>query len=323
MKGSELRKREVTCSTQMILREAVAFLAGCCILYSLSCGSPQPQHRADPDYIVAIQQWHRQRIERLKSPDGWLNLAGLYWLKEGENTVGAGRSNDIVFPENKAPDLIGTFTLQRGTVSFRPRPGVEVMHSDTAVTDMKLRNDTEGNPTVLTLGRLSWYIIKRGEKFGVRLRDLDAPLVKAFKGIDMFPIDSAWCVEATFDPYEPPKTIAIPTVLNTIVKEPSPGALVFTIAGKTFRLDTIGERTNEELFVIFSDPTNGQETYGAGRFLYVPPPGKDGRTRIDFNKAYNPPCAFTMYATCPLPPEQNHLPIRVTAGEKKYAHSNH
>jgi uncharacterized protein (DUF1684 family) len=188
---------------------------------------------------------------------------------------------------------------------------------------MTMRNDMAGDPTKLALGTLSWTIIKRGERYGVRLRDHEHPMLKSFDGIETFPIDSTWRIEAIFELNNPSKIIAIPTVLNTITEEPSPGAFVFNINGKPYRLDATGKMTDKELFLIFGDQTNGKETYGAGRFLYVPTPDANGKTMIDFNKAYNPPCAFTEYATCPLPPEQNKLPVRITAGEKNYAQAVH
>lgn len=287
------------------------------------CNSSQPRQRANPQYLSEIQSWQQQRLESLKSPTGWLNLAGLFWLEEGENTAGANSTNAIILPKDKAPDFIGSFILHDSIVMFQTRPGIHVMLENSAVTAMTMRNDTEGEPTKLSLGPLSWTIIKRGERYGVRLRDYEHPAVKNFDGIQTFPIDSTWRIEASFAPNNPPKVIAIQTVLNTINEEPSPGAVVFKINGKTYRLDATGKMADKELFVIFADQTNGKETYGAGRYLYVPTPDATGKTIIDFNKAYNPPCAFTDYATCPLPPEQNKLPVRITAGEKNYAHAAH
>ncbi len=294
-----------------------------CITLLQGCNSSPPRQKASPKYLNEIQSWHRKRLENLKSPTGWLNLAGLFWLKEGENTVGADSTNAIIFPKGKAPDFIGSFFLQDSIVRFQARPGIDVMRDDSVVTSIVMRNDTAGDPTKLWLGTLSWTIIKRGDKYGVRLRDHEHPLLKQFDGIATFPVDSTWRVEARFEPNHPPKMMAIPTILNTIDEEPSPGTLVFNLDGKTYRLDATGEMTDKELFVIFADQTNGKETYNAGRFLYVSTPEASGETTVDFNKAYNPPCAFTSYATCPLPPEQNKLPIRITAGEKNYAHAAH
>jgi hypothetical protein len=294
-----------------------------CILLCMACNYSQPRQRANPLYLAEIQRWRQKRIDNLKSPTGWLNLAGLFWLREGENTAGADSTNAIIFPKNKAPDFIGSFILQDSVVRFQSRLGTNVMHNDSAITSIVMRNDLQGNPTKLTLGVLSWTIIKRGERFGVRLRDHEHPLLQQFDGVATFPVDSTWRLEARFERNDTPKIIAIPTILNTIDEEPSPGALVFDIDGKTYRLDATGKMTDKELFVIFADQTNSKETYGAGRFLYVATPDESGKTTIDFNKAYNPPCAFTEYATCPLPPEQNKLPVRVTAGEKNYVHVAH
>jgi uncharacterized protein (DUF1684 family) len=306
------------------MKDRVNFLVLLIVCTSLLCGcNSSPRQRANLQYLNEIQSWQQKRIESLKSPTGWLNLAGLFWLDEGENTAGADSSTAIIFPKNKAPDFIGSFILHDSTVTFTARSGVPVMLDDSVVTTITMRNDTESDPTKLSLGTLSWTIIKRGEKYGARLRDYDHPALQNFAGVETFPIDSTWRIEATFEPNNPPKLIAIQTVLNTINEEPSPGAVVFKINGKTYRLDATGKMTDKELFVIFADQTNGRETYGAGRYIYVPTPDETGKMIIDFNKAYNPPCAFTAYATCPLPPEQNKLPVRITAGEKNFAHAAH
>jgi len=294
-----------------------------CAALLCGCNSSEPRQRAEAKYLGEIQAWHQQRLESLKSPTGWLNLAGLFWLEEGENTAGADSTNAIILPKDKAPDFAGSYILQDSIVTFKTRPGIHVMLDDSVVTSIVMHNDLQDHPTKLSLGTLSWTIIKRGEKYGVRLRDHQHLMLRTFDGVEIFPIDSTWRIEATFEPNDPPKIIAIPTVLNTINEEPSPGAFVFRLDGKTCKLDATGKMTDKELFVIFADPTNGKETYGAGRFLYVPTPDANGKTTIDFNKAYNPPCAFTEYATCPLPPEQNKLSVRITAGEKNFSHAVH
>jgi uncharacterized protein (DUF1684 family) len=272
--------------------------------------------KGSPEYIAAIKQWHKARIERLKKENGWLNLAGLFWLKEGVNTFGTSPSNDIVFPKGKAPDKIGMFILKDSTVTVEINPGAEVMNDQVPVKEASLKTDLSGNPTILSIGSLRWYIIKRGEKFGVRLRNLDADLLKEFEGIDTYPVNEDWKIKAKFEPYNPPKTISIPTIIGTVEEDKTPGALVFKKDGKEYRLDPVDE--GDEFFVIFADETSSEETYGAGRFLYTEVPESAGNVILDFNKAYNPPCAFTPYATCPLPPKQNYLKLRVTAGEKKY-----
>jgi hypothetical protein len=301
----------------------ILFILTGCVLFHCGGHSSQPRQRANPQYLNAIQGWQQKRLTSLKSSTGWLNLAGLFWLKPGKNTCGADSANAIIFPKNKAPSFVGVFILQDSIVTFQARSGISVMHNDSAITSIVLRNDLAGNPTKLSLGPLSWTIIKRGDRYGVRLRDHQHPLLQEFAGLETFPVDSTWRLEAKFERNDPPKIIAVPTILNTIDEELSPGAFVFKVNGKTLRLDATGKMTDEELFVIFADETNGKETYGAGRFLYVPTPNANEQAVIDFNKAYNPPCAFTPYATCPLPPAQNKLPIRITAGEKNYVQARH
>ncbi len=287
----------------------------------VACEKSNQSAPSDEAYVQEIQNWHQKRLAALTRPDGWLTLVGLHWLDEGENTFGSDSANKIVFPP-QAPLFIGSFFLQDGKVTVKIRPGIAVTANDAPVQEMALRNDTEGNPTILKYGTLQWYIIKRGERLGVRIKDSESPVRKNFRGIELFPIDKKWRVKARFEPYDPPKTIPVPTVLGTINELPCPGRLVFEIEGKTYQLDPILEPGDTQFFLIFADETNGKETYGAGRFLTAALPDSNGITYLDFNKAYNPPCAFTKYATCPLPPDQNYLPIAVTAGEKRYAGSH-
>ncbi len=271
--------------------------------------------KGSPEYLDDIKNWQKKRIENLKKETGWLNLAGLFWLKEGENKFGSNKSNDIVFPE-KAPEFIGKFLLKDSNVTIEIIEGIDVHNDGKKINTLQLKDDMQGKPTILECGSLRWYIIKRGNKLGVRLRDLESELVKNFKGIESFPINEDWKIEAKFEPYNPPKKILVPNILGTIEEEFSPGALIFNKDGKIFRIDVLNE--GDSYFLIFADETSGKETYGAGRFLYVKKPGPNEKLFIDFNKAYNPPCAFTKYATCPLPPRQNYLKLRITAGEKKY-----
>jgi len=175
----------------------------------------------------------------------------------------------------------------------------------------------------LSYGTLMWYIHKVDDKYAVRLKDSENPARIHFKGIETYPIDAKWRIKAKFEPYDPPKHLPIPNIMGFNTDEISPGRLVFKVKGKTYSLDPILEVGEKDYFIIFGDKTNGIETYGAGRFVYASPPDSDGFTYIDFNKAYNPPCVFTKYATCPLPPPQNRLPFKVTAGEKKSAGAHH
>jgi uncharacterized protein len=264
------------------------------------------------------EAWRSRRLESLRREDGWLTLVGLFWLREGENSVGSDPASRVVLPPGKAPARLGSISLEKGTVSIGAEPGSGLTAEGKDVTAMPLATDAEaGRPTVLRLGSISFYVIARGSRFGVRVKDSQAEALKSFRGTETFPYDERYRVEARFEPYVPAHDIAVPNVLGTVEKEPSPGALVFELDGKTYRLDPVLETGETDLFVIFGDQTNGHETYGGGRFLYAKP-AVGGKTILDFNRAYDPPCVFTPYATCPLPPKENKLPIRVEAGEKTY-----
>lgn len=275
------------------------------------------------NYKKTINQWHHERIESLTQPDSWLSLAGLYWLEPGVNTFGADSTSDIVFPPDKAPAHIGKFILNDSTITVSIASDVPVMHQQKEVSQMKLKSDANGEPTVLNLGSLSWYIIKRSGRYAVRLKDSKSALLQHFEGIDRYPVDKSWKVKATFIPYDEPKTVSIPTITGRPTETKIPGLLEFAIDGKTYQLAPFQTPGNDEFFVVFGDKTNGETTYGGGRFVYVYKPGEDNTTYIDFNLAYNPPCAFTHFATCPLPPAQNRLSIAITAGEKRFEGGQH
>ena len=288
------------------------------LLGSLLISCTKSTKETDQEYVAQINEWHQKRVERLTSKTGWMSLAGLFWLKEGENTFGADSSNNIIFPPDKAPNFMGTFVLENGTVRAKILPDVEVLLDSISVKDVAMKSDAEGEPTILSYGKLSWYIIKRSNDFAVRLRDSANPNIASFHGIKRYPVDSSWKIEATFESYNPQRSISVSTILGTVEEEPSPGALVFKIKNSVYRLDVIGNPDDESFFVIFGDETNKDETYEAGRYIYVDNPSDNEKTIIDFNKCYNPPCAFTVFATCPFPPEQNYLPVKITAGEKRY-----
>ncbi|MGB8339585.1 MAG: DUF1684 domain-containing protein [Burkholderiales bacterium] len=279
--------------------------------------------QAPAAYVSEIQRWRAERLQNLTKDDGWLTVAGLYWLKPGANNAGSGPNNTIIFPRGKSPDIVGTFELQSGKVSFTPRPNSGVTFGGKPLLQtITLKSDVESpdKPTVLDLNSLRFYIIKRGELMGVRIKDFTSAARTAFKGLNYFELSPAWRVEAKLEPHNPPKKISIVNVLGMTAQEPSPGALVFSVNGKTYRLDAVGERGADTLDIMFADDTNGRDTYGAGRYLDAEKvPGKPDTYLLDFNKSYSPPCSFTRFATCPLPPPQNRLKISVTAGEKNYA----
>ena len=266
------------------------------------------------DYVSSITSWQERRITGLKK--NWLSLAGLFELQEGKNAFGAHQSNDLVFPNPSTQDFIGTFTLENGIVSVQINPDVEVRHNDEIVTEMTLMTDQSGSPTVLQAGSLTWYIIKRVDKIYVRLRDSENPDIEKLTKIDNFPIDTVWRLKAQYEPHMTPKVIETTTTAGDPSRITSSGAVGFRINGRYHRLDVWALGDSGRYQTIFSDETSGLETYGAGRFIVVEKSAEDGDYVIDFNKAYNPPCAYTEFATCPIPPPQNRLPIRVTAGEK-------
>jgi hypothetical protein len=307
----------VTVRRRRFLPLLLPLLAGAA-LWAADAKAPAPD-RPDPEaYRKEIETWRKERVEGLKKEDGWLTLVGLYWLKPGENRFGSDPGNPVILPQGKAPGVAGTLTLEGDKVSVRVEPGLALTADGREVTPgMALNSDAEGKPTVLQLGSLTFYVIKRGDRLGVRIKDKESPERAAFKGLDNYPIRPGWRVVARFEPYKD-KKIPIANIVGQVEDTPSPGAVVFDWQGKTYRIDALEGSPEGGLFLIFADPTNGKETYGAGRYLDTDPP-KDGKVVVDFNTAYNPPCAFTAFATCPLPPRQNKLPIRVEAGEKKFA----
>jgi uncharacterized protein (DUF1684 family) len=279
-----------------------------------------PDSAIKATFLKELEQWRKGREARLKSENGWLTLVGLSWLTEGENAFGSDPSNPVPFPEKKAAAKAGLFVLEHGRVRVKPFAGAGLSLNGKPVEEQILKCDAEGKPDVLSLGELSFFVIKRGDRFGIRVKDSQSPVRLGFKGIESFPADPKYLVVAEFVPYATPKDIEIPTVLGTSETMQSPGYVKFKLHGKNLTLEPVIEDPKEpQLFFIFRDKTSGKMTYPAGRFLYSEMP-KDGKVILDFNRSYNPPCAFTSFATCPLPPPQNRLPIAIKAGEKNYGH---
>lgn len=257
--------------------------------------------------------FHRARLERLKA-NGWLNLVALLWIKEGDNAAGSAKDAALKFPA-AAPAHLGTFTRKGAEVSFTPAPGVAVTHGGKPFPGGKLVTDADGDPTELRAGTFHFYVINRQGDLGVRVKDDDAATAKAFTDIPRYPANAAWRVTGKLVRGAGHTTLAVPNVLGKVEAVESPGVVELTVEGKTFRLAPTME--NGEYFFVFGDLTNRDTTYGAGRFLNTPPADKDGNVVLDFNHAVNPPCAFSAFATCPLPPKENRLSARVEAGEKR------
>jgi uncharacterized protein (DUF1684 family) len=270
------------------------------------------QHRTQ------VAQWRAARDERLRSPDGWVALTGLHWLSEGENEVGAHSATDVVLKGRDLPARIGSLWVADGTVRLVPQRGAKVLHDGKRVGEMLLEDDRDGHPTVLELGTHRLHVIRRGDRFALRVRDAAAPALSQFRGMEHFPIDPAWRLVAQLEPAPPAATLEIVDVTGEISRIPTPGMVAFERDGLPWRIDAVPGGEDGSLWLIFGDATNGTETYGGGRFLYTEPPRIDGRVIVDFNLAYNPPCVFSPYATCPLPPPHNRLRLRITAGERMY-----
>lgn len=270
----------------------------------------------DPAYLEEVETWHRDRDQRLRSPDGWLSLVALLWIEEGETPFGSDPAG-LVLPGEGVPARAGVFRRSANEVNVEAEPGAGLLHDGEPVTSLALTSDAAGEPTVLTLGSLAFFLIERGERIGLRVRDREAQSLRAFTGIERFPVDPEWRLAARFEPADPPRKIQVPNILGDPTEESSPGDVVLAVGGETYRIQAMGE-PGEDLFLVFGDDTNGHETYGGGRFLYTDAPAADGTVVVDFNIAYNPPCVFTPYATCPLPPRQNKLALRIEAGEKMY-----
>jgi len=272
-----------------------------------------PSELTGGDYARSVQAWQQQRMASLTKPDGWLALIGLHALKSGENTLGSAADNSITLAAG--PAYLGKLTVEGEKALFAPAPGaLAVIDGHPArPTELIYR---EENPTEVVFGTASFHVIERGGSPFVRVKDRTSPRLKEFAGLDFFPTDPAWRIEAEWVEFNPQPEIDVTNMLGQTAPTPVPGKAVFTKDGKTLELLPIDEG-DDELFFVFTDLTAGEETYEASRFLYTPKP-RDGKIILDFNHAQNPPCAFTPYATCPLPPKENSIPLRVTAGEKKY-----
>ena len=271
-----------------------------------------------PDYAGTIERWRAGKEAALRAEDGWLTVVGLHWFEPGENAAGSAPGTKIPLP-SPAPPRLGVFRLEGGQVRFEPGqvPGVTINGKQPAGATL-LRPDVEPPYDRISVGSLTMFVIKRGDRLGLRVRDRESAARRAFKGQEWYPVTPAWRIVARFVPYQPPKMIPILNVLGQVTPEPCPGYAEFTTAASSFRYRLEPTGDGRTLFFNFRDATSGETTYPAGRFLYTEAP-VNGHVVLDFNKAENPPCAFSEFATCPLPPKQNTIAIRVEAGER-YGH---
>lgn len=273
---------------------------------------PQSSYRAE------IAKYRKGRIAELTAPNGWLAVQGLFWLHEGANGAGSDPASEIRLP-TRAPKRIGVFTLKSGTVTFVGAPGSGVTAAGKAI-DTFTFDPRKGEDSAVTTAGLTLFVIRRSDKIGLRMLDPENSARKSFHGLQYFPLDPKYRVKAKFVAYDTPKQVPVPNVLGQIVPMESPGRVEFTIAGKPYSLEPVYETSkHEDLFFIFKDLTSRTETYEAGRFLHAPLP-VNGAVDVDFNRAYNPPCAFTAFATCPLPLKENQLQVRISAGELRWKH---
>ena len=273
---------------------------------------------AQTDYVKSIEKWRSDEERDLKKEDGWLTLAGLFWLKDGVNTVGVGSDFDVRLTSNFKGGKFGEITFKDGVATLKVEEGVEAQGDDKIVTNIQLVSDEEGKPTKVRTGTQTLYMIKREDRYGIRLKDSSSKARLNFKGSNWFPVDETYKVKAQFEASPEAKEVMVPNVMGGFFKMKSPGMLKFNLKGKDCTLQPV-EDDDGTLFIIFHDRSNETDTYKAGRFLHADK-AVNGETVLDFNKAENPPCAFTPFATCPLPPPQNELEVEVKAGEKRYDH---
>ena len=284
------------------------------IFFLLPC--PPGQNNVEK-WPVEEDAWRAGRDQEMRSEESWLTIAGLFWLDEGENTFGASPSNPIELPPGRAPSPGGKFIRKGAKITVEAAPGVALFCGGKQVARMEIRAGDSTSPDTLALGDFRMWVIRRGDRYGVRLRDLNAPAFKDYTGLDYFPPSAAFRIEAGFVPYSAPKSVKVEAKIVKRSELVSPGTVKFSWAGREYEFITFDDEERRTYFLVFGDETNGEETYDGGRFLDFKV-DTGNQTVLNFNRAHNPPCAFTAFATCPLPPVQNRFPFRLEAGEKKY-----
>jgi uncharacterized protein (DUF1684 family) len=289
--------------------------SGMLIVLPLMADEPLSVAVQHDSHQQAVEAWRTARHERLMKPDGWLTLVGLEWLNEGESRVGSAADNDIQL--SGGPAYWGSVFLADNKLRFMTADSVNVKTNGESLPETELIADVDGEPTLISSESISFYVIFRGS-YGLRVKDANAKVLKDFNGVDNFPIDETWHIDGRFTRAEEGASIEIVNVLGQISDSQVFGTFEFDMEGKTHSLLALGSADSENLWFIFADRTSGRETYGAGRFLYSDGMPENGHLVVDFNKSYNPPCAFNSYSTCPLPPQRNRMDLAVTAGEKDF-----
>lgn len=305
-------------------------LLAACLCFSAvfwGCQAPAPVESTEPaqqdtdepelPFPESVEKWRADREEGLLADTGWLTVDGLFWLQEGENRFGGAEDNDIVLPESETPDHAGVFTYADGKVSVRLAEGIEASFHDESLTTDETALEI-GEDHAITLGVLKFWVHFSGDRKCIRLRNPNSELRKNFKGLDWYPIDESYRVSARLVPYEEARTVKVPNVFGDLETYTSPGELSFTLNDEEHSLQAF--ETRRGFFLVISDATSGKTTYPSARFLGAATAGDDGVVELDFNKAYNPPCALNPHTTCPLPPPENRMTVALEAGEKYSGH---
>lgn len=282
----------------------------CTITMLVACGDPTEQ-----DFMAEIEAWRIDREERLKADDGWLTLTGLFFLKEGDNSFGSSPQNDIAL--RAGPAHAGIVTLRDGKVTGRAPEGETLAVDGREVTATQLWPQEGPEPPTIAIGPLSLFCHASGDRLAIRVRDPQSGIRRDFAGLRWYPPDESFRVRGRFIPHDEPRLMELPNSIGDTQKLRTSGSVAMSLKGEEIRMTAIDY--DARLWFVFRDLTSGIETYPAARFLYADAPGTDGWTMVDFNRAYNPPCAFNPYTTCPLPPRENWLPMRIEAGELEYA----
>jgi uncharacterized protein (DUF1684 family) len=307
-----MRLKQIFQRTLFAITNRPPVVAGLFIVFTAAVAGQQ-------SYEASVKQWRTDHEEEIKGDNGWLTVVGLFWLKEGRNTIGAGPGHDIELTDNFKGTDFGEIQFNGSQAFLTVRPGIPATVGDKVFSSGEILSDEKGKPTTVRMGSQSFFLIKRDKRFAIRVKDANSKERRGFAGLDWYAIDPAYRVIGRFERYQAPRDVLVPNVLGGEFKMKSPGVIKFILKSRQVTLEAIDEGDGR-LFIIFRDLTSQSTTDAAGRFLYADWPGHNGNSVVlDFNKAENPPCAFTTFATCPLPRQQNRLLFAIPAGEKRYS----